>query len=386
MTEEALLADLEKVTSDSILHDIARGIRGLNQGYDNGMGRAGEFLYGLQPATKYLIGADSGVGKTTFGDEFYMARPWEYAKANQKKLKIIYFSWEIDKKRKKLRMLSRSLNRFYGIRLPVAYILSKGKHRCSQEHWQLCTELEPQVELMFEDITMFDEPLNSKSYRKKLVKIAEQYGRFLTQTVVGADGENHEEIVGYVQSDPDLMIEVIVDHLSLADQYPGMSLKQTMDDISKIGVYFRNRCKWSIVEIQQFNNDLQSTDRRKLDKNNIVPVRGDFGDSTYTYRDADVVWGLVSPAQFSFQEFRGYDVSRLGPSYIHAFLMKNRDGPPGMSYPFFMDAMVHDFHILPNLRFDLNGEINQFFDRADQIRLELDRIDFSEERPIKQLT
>jgi replicative DNA helicase len=359
MTEEALLADLEKVTSDSILHDIARGIRGLNQGYDNQMGRAGEFLYGLQPATKYLIGADSGVGKSKFVNEFYVDRPWEYAYTTGKKIKIVNFSWEISENRQKLNLLTRLLNRTYGVRLPISYILSKGKYRCSQEHWQLCTTVEPQVELMFNDIITYDEPCHSKAYRRKLTKLAEQFGRFITNTVIDSEGNQHEEIIDYVASDPELLIVVVIDHLSLADQYPGMSLKQTMDDISKTGVYFRNRCKWTIVEIQQFNNDLQSTDRRKLDKSNIVPVRGDFGDSTYTFRDADVVWGLVSPAQFSFQEFRGYDVSKLGPSYIHAFLMKNRDGPPGMSYPFFMDAMVHNFHILPNLKFDLNGDINR---------------------------
>lgn len=387
MTEESILKDLEKVTSDSFLHDVARGIRGINQGLDNGLGRAGEFLYGLQPSTYYLIGADSGVGKSTWCDEHQLIQPWLSSKqAGAKKIKYIYFSWEISKPRKKLRFATRFMNSTFGVRLPVAYILGKGKYRCSAEHWELCKVIEPQVEEIFDDIEMIDEPCNSRTVRKILTKAAEMHGKFLTRTTVNKDGDHEEEITGYIPSDPNTIIEVIFDHLSLADADSGSDLKRTMDQISKACVYFRNRCGWSFTIIQQFNNNLQSTDRRKLDKSNIVPVRGDFGDSTYTFRDADVVWGLVSPGQFSFTEFQTYDVSQLGPSYIHGFLMKNRDGPPNMSYPFFMDAVAHHFEVLPNLKFDLNGRINDFYELAKQFREELDKTDFSDQIAIKQLT
>lgn len=388
MTEESILADLEKVTSDSFLHDVARGIRGINQGFDNGLERAGEFLYGVQPGTNTLIGADSGVGKTSWTDEHYVIHPWLSSKllASKKKIKFIYFSWEISKPRKKLRFATRFMSSQWGVRLPVAYILGKGKYRCSAEHWELCKLVEPQVEEIFDDIEMIDEPCNSKTMLRLLIKVAEQYGTFIKRTVIDKDGEHHEEIIGYVPHDPNLLIEVVIDHIGLADSDAGMSLKQTMDAISKQGVYFRNRCGWSFAIIQQFNNNLQSTDRRKLDKSTIVPVRGDFGDSTYTFRDADVVWGLVSPAQFSFAEFQNYSVEKLGPSYIHGFLMKNRDGPPNMSYPFFMDAVAHHFDVLPTLKFDLNERINDFYELAKQFRAELDKTDFSDQRPIKQLS
>jgi len=388
MTEESILADLEKVTSDSFLHDVARGIRGINQGFDNGLGRAGEFLYGLQPSTYYLIGADSGVGKTTWADEHQVIQPWLSSKlsTSTRKIKYVYFSWEISKPRKKLRFATRFMAAQWGVRLPVAYILGKGKYRCSASHWELCKAIEPQVEEIFNDIEMIDEPCNSRTVLRLLTKVAETYGTFTKRTTIGADGEQHEEITGYIPHDPNLVIEVIFDHLGLADADSGMSLKQTMDRISQQGVYFRNRCGWSFTFIQQFNNNLQSTERRKLDKSNIIPVRGDFGDSTYTFRDADVVWGLVSPAQFSFQEFQGYNVEKLGPSYIHGFLMKNRDGPPNMSYPFFMDAVAHHFEVLPSLKFDLNGRINDYFELAKQFRDELDKTDFSDQVPIKQLS
>ncbi len=388
MTEESILRDLEKVTSDSFLHDVARGIRGINQGFDNGLGRAGEFLYGVQPGTNTLIGADSGVGKTTFCDEHYVIYPWLSSKllTSTKKIKYIYFSWEISKPRKKLRFATRFMASQFGVRLPVAYILGKGKYRCSQEHWELCKVIEPQVEEIFDDIEMIDEPCNSKTVLRMLTKVAETYGTFIKKTTIDKDGEHHQEIIGYIPHDPDLLIEVIFDHIGLADPDLGSDLKRTMDNISKTGVYFRNRCNWSFAIIQQFNNNLQSTDRRKLDKSNIIPVRGDFGDSTYTFRDADVVWGLVSPAQFSFNEFQNYDVSKLGPSYIHGFLMKNRDGPPNMSYPLFMDAIAHHFEVLPTLKFDLNGRINEFYELATQFRQELDKTDFSDQVPIKQLS
>lgn len=385
MSDESILNDIEQFDRESFLYDMARGRHGLNQGLDNGLGRANEFLYGVQQGTGYLFGADSGVGKTTFCDETCVLTPFFDAKVQGKKIKFLYFSWELDKKRKKLRFASRLMCRMYGLRLPTAYLLGKGKFRCSDEHWNLAVSIEPVVEEIFGSMEMVDEPCNSRTVKRIMKEFAKKYGTFQSTQMQGEDGEVHEIITGYTPADPELQIMCIFDHISLADADVGMTLKQSIDEISKSCVYFRNRCGWSYAIIQQFSSEMQTTDRRKLDKGNVIPMRNDFGDSKYTYRDADVVWGFICPKKFGFDEFKGYDVSKLRSSYIHGFLMKNRDGPDGVSYPFFLDPVAHSIEVLPNPAFDLADRLPTFYDKSDILHSELDKVDFSDQVIIKQL-
>lgn len=284
-TDEAIELAIETYDRDSFLYDIQRGREGINEGFNNGMGRANEFLHGLQPGTNYLIGAESGVGKTTLADYMHILSPYFDAKKKKRKIHNEYFSWEIPKARKKLRFATAFLNARYQVRLPFHYILSKGKFRCSDEHWELCKKINPLVEEIFSTINMHDVPLNSKQVIKKLMDLAKKNGTFQTVTMQDEHGDQYEAIVGYIPRDPNTLFHIMFDHIGLADEDPGSTLKQTMDRISKAGVWFRNVCGFSFTFIQQFGSDMQSTDRRKLDKAEIAPMRSDFADSRYTYRD-----------------------------------------------------------------------------------------------------
>lgn len=372
---------IEDYSRDSILYEIARGMQGKNEGLSNGLGRADEFVHGLQKATGYLVGGESGTAKTTLTDYMHVLCPFYDAKKKGIKLVIPYFSWELGKVRKKIRFASALINGRYQLRLPVNYLLSKGKFRCSQEHWDIVKKIEPEVEEIFDCIKMVNDPCTSRKVIQFLTNIAKQHGRFTTMTVMTEHGDKEEIITGYVPNNPDTVIEVIMDHISYAEEDPGYSLKQTIDKISKAFVWFRNICYFSYTVIQQFGSDMQTTDRRKLDKSDAVPMRLDFSDSKYTYRDADIVWGLISPFGMGFPEYRGYDSSRMRTSYIQAFLMKNRDSAGKFDYPLFMDPIAHTFQVLPKVDTDLSGKLPEIYDKADQMRFELDKTDYTDQKP-----
>lgn len=382
MVDEALIEkSIEDYSRDSILYEVARGMAGKNVGLNNGLGRANEFVHGLQKSTGYLIGGASGSAKTTLTDYMHVLCPFYDAKAKGIELVIPYFSWELGKVRKKVRFASALIANRYKIRLPVSYILSKGKFRCSQEHWEIVKKIEPEVEEVFGCIKMFNDPCNSRSFIRILTELAKKHGRFTTIQVRTEHGDVEEQITGYVPKNPDILIEVIIDHLSYADEDPGYNLKQTMDKISKALVWFRNICEFSYTIIQQFGSDMQTTDRRKLDKNEAAPMNLDFADTKYTYRDADIVWGLMSPFGMGFPEYKGFDSSRLRTSHIQAFLMKNRDSAGKFDYPLFMDPIAHTFEVLPKPEQDLQGKLPEFYQRADQMMLELDKTDFKDQKP-----
>jgi hypothetical protein len=372
---------IEEYSRDSILYEVARGMQGLNEGLNNGLGRANEFVHGLQRSTGYLVGGLSGTAKTTLVDYMHQLCPYFDAKKKGIKFGSIYFSWELGKVRKKIRFASAFISNKYRIRLPVSYILSRGKHRCSQEHWEIVKEIEPDVEELFDTIQMHNEPCNSRRFREILIKHAKQHGTFKTITTIDEFGEKQEIVVGYTPKDPNAVWEIIIDHISYAQEDPGANLKQTIDRISKTCVWFRNICGYSYTIIQQFGSDMQTTDRRKFDKNEASPMRLDFADSKYTYNDADIVWGLLSPYGMGFPEFKGYDSSRLRTSYIQAFLMKNRDAPGVFNYPLFMDPIAHTFEVLTRADLDLAGKLQEVYLRADEMMRELDKTDFTDQKP-----
>lgn len=381
MTDSMVENSIEQYDRDSILYEVARGMAGKNRGLNTGMGRADEFIHGLQQATGYLYGGESGTAKTTIVDYSHILCPFYDAKAKGVEFHTVYFSWELSKIRKKVRFASALINQRYKIRLPVNYLLSKGKNRISQEHYNLARTIEADVEDIFNSIEMHNEPCNSRRLTQILMKFAKQHGTFQTMTTQDEHGERQEIIVGYTKNNPDAVLQVIIDHISLADEDYGYSLKATIDKISKALVWFRNICGISYVIIQQFGSDMQTTDRRKLDKKEVAPMRLDFADSKYTYRDADIVWGLICPYNFSFPEFKGYDSSRMRSLYIHAFLMKNRDGTGAVSYPLFMDPIAHTFEVLPRPDLDLGGQLDNIYAKADHIIRERDKTDFTDQIP-----
>ena len=320
------------------------------------------------------------IGKSSFANITQLINPYFDAKAKGIKLHTEYFSWEISKKANKIRFASSFMYRKFGVRLPTSYLLSKGRFKCSQEHLDLAKLVAPEVEEMFSTITMHETSMNSKQVIKILTDLAKRHGKFITKQQLNDHGDVYETIVGYTPNNPDMYIQVILDHISLADSDPGMTLKQTMDNISKAFVWFRNLCNFSTTIIQQFSSDMQSSDRRKLDKSEIAPMRSDFSDSRYTVRDANVVWGLMSPKMFGFNEYKGYDIGLLGASYIHAFLIKNRDGFTG-AYPLFFDPIAYNLKVLPRPETDLMGEMAQIEELARTLNIEKNKQDFTDQKP-----
>ena len=74
----------------------------------------------------------------------------------------------------------------------------------------------------------------------------------------------------YIPNNPQIIVSVIIDHLSLCRPTNGRTLKQEMDLISSYLVTLRNRCKISPIVIMQANRDSSSMDRRKENMSNLT--------------------------------------------------------------------------------------------------------------------
>lgn len=357
----------------SFLEDVDRGLLGKNEGLPNGLKNVNRYIYGTQKARYYLIGGESGTGKTTMTDYMFLFTPYDFAKANNIKLYQNYWSFEQGKIAKRTSWASKIMYSQHGLRLPGAYLMGKGKNRMTSEHRELCISVDAYLEELFDSINFMDEPIGPTKFAQYLYKYAMKHGKFVQKPVYNDKGEHKKdakgnpmyEITGWIPNDPDAIHEFMMDHIAYAFQEKP-TLKQNIDTISKWCVYFRERCGFTFIIIQQFNTELASVERQKFKKNALAPQRVDFGDSRYTYQDADVVFGMLNPRSYDIPEFMGYDVDRMRGYGIWLFLMKNRhDGPANRVSPLFMDPVAGTFEDLPERNADVVAMTG--FDPLDEI-------------------
>src|SRR5579872_3935043 len=96
----------EQLPGNHFVHQVQRGLLGKNIGLRNGLIHINNYIYGTKKARYYLIGADSGVGKSTLVDFMFVLQAYKSAKATGRKLKIFYLSFEIGKADKVARWCS----------------------------------------------------------------------------------------------------------------------------------------------------------------------------------------------------------------------------------------------------------------------------------------
>jgi hypothetical protein len=92
---------------------------------------------------------------------------------------------------------------------------------------------------------------------------------------------------------------------------------------------------------------MDSYRQQKKSEKAITPTRLDFGDSRYTYRDADVVFGLVKPLAFQLKEYHEHKLEDFGQYFLALHILKNRDGPPDKFLPIFMNPIAGMFWDMP---------------------------------------
>lgn len=341
--------------SQDFIHQVQRGMLGKNVGLGNGLHHINKYLYGTHQGRYYLIGADSGVGKTTLTDFMFVLNAWQEAKRTGRRIKIFYCSFEIGRADKIARWTSYWVYLQHGIRLPSDYILGRISGKLlSKSDFALVQRAYAIIMEMMKDITFIDIMMHPTMIFEGIID-----GHYEKQGTVSRMAQTEEDkkkkrkgfVKSYKANDPDLMTMLVVDHMALTNQESGLDTKGIIDRLSKYGVILRNIFHTTIVFIQQFSTDMLAANRImhiKKTEESIMPTRLDFGDSKTTFRDADVVMGLIQPGR-DLTECFGYNVttSGIGLYMVLACIVKNRYGSPGRMSPLFLDGVTGCAYDLP---------------------------------------
>jgi hypothetical protein len=344
-----------KEDTDPYLAQLRRGISGQETGLSNGLTHINRYIYGTHKARYYLIGAESGVGKTTIADFMFIFNTWRSAKLEGRKIKIFYCSFEISKLEKLFRWTSYYIFILYGIRLPSDYIQGRIKGNLpGDQHRKMILHAYSEIQKMMEDIKVLEDTVHPTAIFDSMVHHFEEYGTVDRSPVSEEDSKKGKKgyVKGYTEKDPTMVTILVIDHLALIGHERQLDTKGAMDKMSKYMIVLRNIFRCTGVFIQQFSTDMMATYRGLAGKKTesvIAPQRLDFGDSKATYRDADVVLGGVKP-QKDMNTFHGLDISKstgLGECFVAFYLMKNRFGPSNRLLPLFIDGVTGTVYDLP---------------------------------------
>lgn len=308
-----------------------------------------QYIYGTRQGCYYLYGAESGVGKTTFVRETHMHKAYEiFKKVNDpSKLDVLFidFSLEISAEINMAAAVSRRIYHDYQRVIPVDRLLGWQQEggKLSDENYKLFCSYQSYFEEFEKRLLVVDEETSPTLYHDVLMQVARANGKF------SREGKYISECGHYTPNNPNLYIIVIVDTVNLADMEPTHeTVKSAIDRISRISVWFRNKCNITPIIIQQFNAEISSTDRSRYGVS--TPLLRDFEDSKRTTKDANVVLGLYD-AQRHLKEgttlFRGYDITQLKSWFRSLHLLKNRNSEPNKFIPLKFDGAVGCFEQLP---------------------------------------
>ena len=316
---------------NKFLNKVDKGLLGENEGIPMGLPKLGDDIGNVLPEVYYLIGAESGVGKTAFVDTAFCINPIDHILSGytDKTLKIFYFSLEISAERKIAKWCCIYLWKKYRIITDYKTILGMKKSKISDDLYQKIVLAREYFDKVLEFIVFHDEGIHPTGILHKVEDYCKSVGvtKEITNSYNGKDYMTTE----YIPNNPKEIVLSIKDHIGLIRTESQLSTKDNLDRNSSYNIYLRNKYRVSSVDISQFNRELSDVNRQRFKE--IVPQSNDFKNTGNTFEDAEIVMGLFDPARHGLENYANYDIVRFNGRIKFVQLIKNRDGDDNLRYP-----------------------------------------------------
>lgn len=254
-----------------------------------------------------------------------------------KDITIILYSLEVSAEIVYAKLLSLYLQETYGLIIPFMELLSKSS-LLTDERYQYVLLGREWLESIESRLLIFDKALNAKKLYHSLVPILQSKGIL--------DRQGDREV--YLPNNPEQIIIVAVDHMSIVTSSDGRTLKQEMDLVSQYLLSLRNKYGISPVVLMQQNREASSTERRKMEL--TEPDQNSTKDSSNIVQDSEIVLAIYSPIKDKLVNYRGYKVlgeGGLGDVLKSVIVIKNRYGISDKVIPVAFMGSIGKFEELP---------------------------------------
>lgn len=254
-----------------------------------------------------------------------------------KNITIIEYSLEVSAEIVYAKLLSIYLWEVFGVIIPFSELLSRSKI-LSNERYQYVLQGREWLESIEDKLIIFDKSLSASKLYSSLIPILKSKGRL----------EQQGEREVFIPNDPEQLIIVAVDHMSITHAEKGRTLKQEMDLVSQYLITLRNKYFISPVVLMQQNREASSTERRKMEL--TEPDQNSTKDSSNIVQDSEIVLAIYSPIKDKLKNYRGYVVigeEGLGDVLKSVIVIKNRYGISDKVIPVAFMGSIGRFEELP---------------------------------------
>lgn len=276
--------------------------------------------------------------------------------------RILFFSLEMNEVSLYIKLLSIYIFEKYGIELSFKKILSREKeYVLSEEHYDLVKECMPWIDKISKKLEIYDKSVSANTVYAILKTRLESIGKFK---------ETNTRYI-YIPNNPNLIYNVVIDHIALIRPSQGNSLKQEIDLLSSYLVTLREKCGISPVVIQQANREQGNIERFKQGKSAFTI--NDAKDSGNTVQDCNIMLALYNPNRDGLKTYKKYNIEQLGNTFRSLMVLKNRFGDCDVEVGMSFFGGINTFHELPKPDeiYDYDRYINPNY-ILDNTNIELD--------------
>ena len=318
---------------DSFYSEVERGLQGLNVGIPTGMAELDKYTYGVQRKYMYLIGGDTGSGKTTYALFTYVYKPLQYTLEHPEiPVDILYFSLEMSKETLCANLLSLYILDKYHVYISYKEIFSLDTP-LSAEKLKYVKESREWLEKVMCHLTIYDKAANANVVNTATRMWASNFGDF----------EETETSEIFTPFDENQYLITAVDHLRLL---AGNDKKTEINTCSDALVALRDLCKLTVVLIQQLNRNFKSMERRTSAYAYISLE--DFADASGPSQNAEIVIALYYPHREKRNTCEGYDIKKLRDSFRLIQILKQRYGTADILKGVLFKGEIGYYKELPN--------------------------------------
>ena len=351
---------------------------------------------GIRNACYTLIGGNTGSGKTSLVDDVFALSPatsYIYETDTMKGLKVVtlYRSME---RRRQFKLTKWACWYIYQatqgkVKLDVNTILGwRHDHKLTTDQYTLLCSVEDWADQLLDYVDVVDGRVTPSELRRYILTYALKNGYLYTSNELEWWSVNDPSIRGlltvdpktntssveleyngvtkvlgqnsqtYFPIDPEVVVQIILDHIGKILSDPGQSAKQKVDETSNVLSEARDVFGYSPVVISQFNRSIGDTQRMKYADGDLAPILEDFKESGNTQEDADLVLALFNPFRYKAGDqhgnYKGYNLSNMiNPEGYNLFrlcsILKNSFGADDLEYGLLFEGGVSRFTTMPKV-------------------------------------
>lgn len=275
--------------------EIEAGREGKNIGISTGLPKLDSIIYGIQRRYLYLIGSDSGAGKSSFMINIFIYNLLK--NKGNKNINILLYSFEMSSSVVLAKLLSLYIWDEFQLFITYEEILSLTE-ALSDDRYEYVQAGLKWLEEIQKNLVIYDKPLAPKAIYGTCKEWLRKFGEFVSL------GEHKEE---YIEKDSESYKIAILDHMGLIDGPE--SKKQKMDLVADYFIYFRNKCALTGVFVQQLNRNSKSVERKTAGYELLDT--SDLSDSSGPTQAAETILLLYYPYREKIPKVEGYPIQNI---------------------------------------------------------------------------